>query len=249
MGMKLVARSRDLCLEAIKRPALRALHASARGEAAILRVYLMGEEHAEQAVLLDALAARGEEMPRWLARWLERPRADEARHADMLRARLRELRGSAARTTGEVDPVSRWKLRRLRRLAEEHAEKFEHGIVVPLLAIAWRMEQMAVRVFERHLDVLDATDPSHPTATLLRKLCGDEKGHVAAMRRALTRLTQAPEWNDLQLLVVKIDRIERAFGVTGAALLLSMGVLYWMLPAPAANETRAPHEATAREAS
>ena len=227
MGMHLATRARDLCLETIKRPAIRALHATRRGEAALLGIYLMGEEHAEEAVLLDAIAL---DAPPWLSRWLEKQRADEARHARMFRERLRALTGAEPRSAATIDPVSRWKLDRLRKLASQFASRFRHGLLVPLLAIAWRMEQMGVRVFTRHIDVLDVPGADHPTLTLLRKVVTDEKGHVAAVERALTRLTTAPEWNDLQLLVLKIDRIERAFGVLGAVILLGLGVVWAVLP-------------------
>src|SRR6185436_3928929 len=105
---------RNAALEAIKRPAIRALHASRRGEAAILRVYLEGEEHAEAAVLLDPVT---ETAPEWLRRWMKNHRADEARHAAMLRARIVELTGRRDVATGGLDPVSRWKLRRIEQLA------------------------------------------------------------------------------------------------------------------------------------
>src|SRR6185436_13376202 len=144
---------RNAALEAIKRPAIRALHGSRRGEATILRVYLEGEEHAEQAVLLDPIT---ETAPEWLRRWMKNHRADEARHASMLRARIVALTGKPDVVTGRMDPVSRWKLRRIERLARASAHRFENGLLVPLLAVAWRMEAMGVRVFKRHVEVLEA---------------------------------------------------------------------------------------------
>ncbi len=217
---------RDVVLEAIKRPALRALHATPRGEAAILRVYLEGEEHAERAVLMDPVT---ETSPPWLARWLVKHRADEARHAGMLRARIRTLTGRAQVATGGMDPISRWKMRRLARLAENCAPRFAAGLLVPILAIAWRMEQMGVKVFRRHVDVLRARGTPTPTLHLLEKILKDERGHVAACERALGRLVTAPEQNDLAMLVFRIDRIERAFGVLGAAVLFTLGVTLWLV--------------------
>jgi len=221
--MKLATFSRDRCLETVKRPAISTLHDSPRGEALLLRMYLEGEEQAEQAVLLDADRTA---MPVWLGRWLEKHRSDEARHAAMLRARLRDVTGEDVEATGHMDPVSRWKLQRLFRLASERASRFEHGLVVPLLAVAWRMERMAVRVFERHIDVLEKQQSKSPTLDLLRELLTDERRHAAVMHRALMRLTQAPELNELHVLVAKIDGIERAFGISGAVLMLTMGVVY-----------------------
>jgi hypothetical protein len=219
LGMEL----RDAVLERVKRPALRVLHASPAGEAAILRVYLEGEEHAERAVLLDTerLAA-----PDWLARWLVKHRADEARHAEMLKARIAELTGKPAMATGKMDPVSRWKMRRLEAIARRAAPRFRHGLLVPLLATAWRMERMGVRVFARHVEVLEGKET--PTLPMLRKILRDEKKHVAACEWALARLVSSQEWNDLQRLVLQIDRVERAFGVLGAVILFTMGALLWL---------------------
>ena len=236
---------RDATLEAIKRPALRALHATPRGEAAILRVYLAGEEQAERAVLLDPVT---ETAPPWLARWLAKHQADEARHADMLRARIGELVPSLTMSaSGNLDPISRWKLRRLQRLARASAPRFAAGLLVPLLAIAWRMEQMGVKVFRRHVEVLRGRDT--PTLPLLEKISKDERGHVAACEWALARLVTAPEQNDLAMLVFRIDRIERAFGVLGAVVLLTLGVSLWLTtppsrrPAPASSTSPSPTRA------
>jgi hypothetical protein len=218
---------RDTMLEAVKRPAIRTLHASRRGEAALLRVYLFGEEHAERAVLLDPVT---DHAPPWLVKWLAKHRADEARHADMLRARIGELVPNARAwlVTGHVDPVSRWKMRRLARLARVYAPRFREGLLVPILAIASRMEAMGARVFARHVDVLKRRGSASATLPMLEKILKDERGHVTMCERALARLVAAPEWNDLQMLVLKIDRIERAFGVLGAFLLLTLGVSLWL---------------------
>lgn len=221
--MQIATVTRDRCLEAVKRPAISNLHRSARGEALLLRMYLEAEEQEEQAVLLDASAA---EMPSWLAKWLELHRADEQRHAALLRARLRQVMGGDVDATGRLDPVSRWKMRRLFRLADERATRFEQGLVVPLLAITWRMERMAVRVFERHIDVLEREGSTSPTFDLLRQLVKDEKRHAVAMDRSLRRLVTPDESNDLHLLVTKIDGIERAFGISGAVGMLAMGMMY-----------------------
>jgi len=232
--------ARDLALELVKRPALRVLHASPRGEAAILRVYLEGEEHAEQAILLSPATAAA---PEWLARWLVKHRADEARHAAMLRARITELTSRPALATGRMDPVSRWKMRRLGRIARDAAPRFRHGLLVPVLATAWRMERMGVRVFERHAEVLKGKESS--TLKLLQRILRDEKKHVAACEWALARLVSSHEWNDLQRLVAQIDRVERAFGVLGAVVLFTLGVTLWLSQPLASSTSRSQtHAAT-----
>jgi bacterioferritin (cytochrome b1) len=186
-------------------------------------VYLEGEEHAERAVLLDPVTHGA---PDWLKRWLVKHRADEARHAEMLKARITQLTGEPALAEGRMDPVSRWKMRRLEGIARRAAPKFDHGLLVPLVAIAWRMERMGVRVFARHVEVLRGKESK--TLPMLERILRDEKKHVAACEWALARLVSSHEWNDLQRLVLQIDRVERAFGVLGAVILFGMGVVLWL---------------------
>jgi uncharacterized ferritin-like protein (DUF455 family) len=125
-------------------------------------------------------------------------------------------------------------------LARESAARFQAGILVPLLAIAWRMEAMGVKVFTRHVEVLERRGKQTPTLAMLRRILRDERGHVAACEHALRRLVTAPEWNDLQSLVFKIDRLERAFGVLGAVLLLTLGVALWLTQPFASSISHSP---------
>jgi len=60
----------------------------------------------------------------------------------------------------------------------------------------------------------------------LRELAKDETRHAAAMHGAILRLTNASERKEFDGLVEKIDGIERAFGISGALLMLTMGVVY-----------------------
>ncbi len=226
---------RDAVLEVVKRRALRVLHKTPEGEAVLLGVYLAGEEQAESAVLLDAVV---ESAPLWLARSMERHRADEQRHAGLFRARLVAI--GAEPTAPALDPVSAWKLRRLRALGPRFSHKFRAGISVPLLAVAWRMEVMGVRVFARHVEVLEARGGQDATLSLLRNVLADERRHEASAKHSLDRLLGEDEGDRFQALVREVDAIERSFGITGAFLLLAMGGWLWLKTATRSFISRSP---------
>jgi hypothetical protein len=202
-------------VDAVKRRAIRALSATRRGEALLLHTYLWAEEGAEGAVLGEALAG---DPPRWLARHVARHAGEEQRHARLLRARLAEL-GVAARAP-RVDPISRRKLARLRRIVLAHARRFRAGRVVPTFAVALRMEAMGVRVLERHVRVLA---PPHPTRALLEEIVADERHHVRSCESVLARLVAPDERAALAEVLRRVDAVERAFAVTGALGLLAAG--------------------------
>ena len=225
-------------LEQVKRPAIRLLHRTRAGEAVLVRVYLEAEEHAEHAVWLDALIPTA---PPWLQRWLAAHRAEEARHAEMFRTHLHALTGESVQASGALDPVSRWKLRRLVRLVHRSGNQFEQGTLVPALAVAGLLEEMGVRVFERHVEVLRESLPDAPLLPLLERALADERRHAAACRRSVERLTTPAECRALALLLARAERIERQLGVTGAVLLWGIGLFCalraWFLPSHAMEVT------------
>jgi rubrerythrin len=224
--------ARDWLLERTKRPALRLLHRTRDGEALLVRLYLEAERHAEQAAPWEPMLASA---PRWLAAWLDQHRADERRHAALFATRLAELTGARDDARGDerdkkagFDAVSRRKLAALHRLVVAFAPEFSAGAVVPAIAVAWRMEEMGVRVFARHVEVLAGARPEAPLLPVLCAVLADERRHARACRRSLERLVPDRERPLLALLVKWIDRIERRFGVLGALLLWTTGGLLWM---------------------
>jgi rubrerythrin len=222
----LVVEARDWVLEKTKRPALRVLHRTRAGEALLVRLYLEAERHAERAAPWEPMLAGA---PRWLAAWLEGHRADERRHAGLFAERLRALTGESGDAAGGgFDAVSRRKLAALHRLVIRFAPEFGAGALVPALAVAWRMEEMGVRVFARHVDVLAAARPDAPLLPVLETVLADERRHARACRRSVERLVRPDEEAALASLVERIDRIERRLGVLGALLLLTSGGLLWM---------------------
>lgn len=222
---------RDRLLEATKRPALRLLHRTRHGEALLVRLYLEAERQAEQAAPWEPMLASA---PRWLAAWLDRHRAEERRHAELFARRLDELTGTSHASDDRpdagrgFDAVSRRKLAALHRLVVGFAPRFGAGALVPALAIAWRMEEMGVRVFARHVDVLSADRPNAPLLPLLEQVLVDERRHARACRRAVERLVRPDEAAALASLIERVDGIERRLGVLGALILLLSGGLLWM---------------------
>lgn len=222
-------------VNAIKSHAIAVLHSTVRGEALLLRIYLWAEEGAEKtenteraeqriegAVLGDVIAA---DLPGWLADQIARHAQDEERHATLLRRRLAEMGADARRV--DIDPLSRWKLRAIEKVALASAAGFRAGRAVPLFAVAHRMEAMGVRVLERHLRALARIEARRqvdvPARELLREIAADERRHVELCARALRALVHGDEAPLLGDLLRRIDAIERAFGICSAIGLVAAG--------------------------
>lgn len=84
-------------VDRIKRAALVRLHRSRRGERLLLRMYLVGEDATERA-LLDELMPQS---PEWLDRQIERHLADERRHVALFADALRRAGDDG---TGRMEP-------------------------------------------------------------------------------------------------------------------------------------------------
>jgi rubrerythrin len=216
--------ARDFLLEAIKRPALRVLHLTPAGEGLIVRLYLEAEQHAERAAPWERWLASG---PRWLRAWLEQHRAEERRHAALFAAHLAAL-GQTRPAARGFDWVSRRKLRALHGLIERFGPRFAAGPVVAALAVALRMEEMGVRVFNRHVEVLEQTAPAARLLPVLRAVRADERRHARACSAALRRLVLPAESADLEELLRRIDRTERRAGVWGALAMFVAGGVSWI---------------------
>ncbi len=210
-------------VDVIKRRAIRTLHETRRGEAALLRGYLWGERGAESAVVGEILDAGA---PEWLADDLRRHLADEHRHADVLAARLAEM-GSPDVPDAPAGPLVRRKKRQLEEIVASFADRFRAGRLVPLLAIAARFEATAVRVLERHLSVLSSQGGrTERTADVLHSIVRDERRHVAHCERALHRLVDPQEGPELAELQARIAHVDRSLGIAGAVGLLALGQVY-----------------------
>jgi len=219
-------------VDGIKRHALVMSLASPRAEAQILQEYLWSEESAESDALRRTIDAAAP--PVWLGKLIARQLADERRHAEILRGRLAALGANADRPP---PAVARAKLWWLERACAPYAGAFAAGPIVPFLAVAAQLEATGVRVFGRHLGVLEArarasaAAAADPTAEVVRAILTDEKRHARSCAAALERLVQGEERGALEALRGRIAAIDRAFGVT-----IALG--YWLLIAAHALRDR-----------
>jgi len=188
---------------------------SPRAQAQILTEYLWTEEGAEST----ALERVGDGAPPWLAKLVTRQLADERRHARLFRTRLAEL-GIAH--TRPPPAILRAKLWWLDRACAPYKGAFAAGPIVVLLAVAAQLEATGVRMFSRHLAVLEELAPDDPTTAIIRSVIADEQRHArscAAAARKLTRDDERPVFDELREAIAGIDR---AFGIT-----ISVG--FWLV--------------------
>ncbi len=215
-------------VDTIKSHALTIALGSPRAQAAILTEYLWTEEGAESTALHRVTSAA----PGWVDKLVTRQLADERRHAELLRGRLSEL---AVDTIPPAPAVTRAKLWWIERACAPYAGAFAAGPAVVLLAVAAQFEATGVRVFRRHLAVLDAQErlsglrglsgqggargPSgkpDPTAVMLRSILADETRHAKSCAAAVERLVRDDERPRLATLRARVAKIDRAFGITVA---------------------------------
>ncbi|HET9988289.1 MAG TPA: hypothetical protein VFQ65_07210 [Kofleriaceae bacterium] len=213
-----------VAVDTIKEHALRLAHGSRRAQVYILTEYLWGEEGPEQAML--ARTGTGEP-PAWLARLIAAQLADEHRHAQMFRDRI----GALGATPREAPPLVRAKLWWLDRACAPYYAKFEAGPIVVMLAAAARFEATGVRLFTRHLGVLEAAGHAAELTAMLRSIVGDERRHARSCAAAAKRLVRPSEQHDFAALSERIATIDRAFGIT-------LAVRYWLLLATLATRDR-----------
>ncbi|MGE0550536.1 MAG: ferritin-like domain-containing protein [Kofleriaceae bacterium] len=218
---------RDLqhrAVDSIKRRALTLSLHSRAAQRLILQEYLWIEEGAE-SIALDRIP---HDAP-WLGKLVARQLADETRHAALLRRRLAEL---GVGVTRPPPSILRAKLWWLDRVCVPYKEAFEAGDVIVLLAVAAQLEATGVRMFERHLAVLEATTPDDPTAVIIRSILSDERRHMKSCAAAARKLLRDHEHARFDELVDKIAAVDRSFGIT-----ISLG--FWLNIATAALCDRA----------
>jgi uncharacterized ferritin-like protein (DUF455 family) len=203
-------------VDSIKRHAIELSLASPRAQRKILTEYLWTEEAAETTALDRVALAPG--APAWLGKLVAAQAADEARHVALLRARLAQLGVTAMRPPPKL---ARAKLWWLERAVAPYLSAFAAGPAVVVLACAAQLEATGVRMFGRHLAVLEERDPDGATTAMLRSILSDERRHARSCAAATERLIQPSERALLAELREQIARVDRAFGVT-----LSVG--FWI---------------------
>ena len=207
------ARVQAWLVDRIKRAAIGQLHRSAAGEIWLLRVYLVGEEATECALMEEWTQGA----PDWLAAQVATHLADERHHAAAFARALRE-RGQPVpeqQAPGSLQPdrLSARKIAQWRRMALRHAPQFAHGLLVPAYATGLCAEQMAQRVLARHCS---AIGPAHALHPLLARVLADEARHVQLCQATLQRLVSPQELPALQALLSEVRRIDRRWGISGA---------------------------------
>jgi hypothetical protein len=212
-------------VDAIKRHALTISVRSRKAHRQVLQEYLWIEEGAE-AIALDRIPP---EAP-WLDKLVTRQLADETRHATLLRARLAELGLGVTRPPPSILKAKLWWLD---RACEPYKRAFAAGPIVVLLAVAAQLETTGVRMFERHLGVLEELAPDDPSTAMIRSILGDERRHAKSCLSAARKLLQPGEHEKLEELREKAAQIDRAFGIT-----ISLG--FWINIAATALRDREP---------
>jgi hypothetical protein len=213
---------RDLqrhAVDSIKRRALTLSLGSPGAQKQILTEYLWTEEGVESEALLRVTGSA----PPWLDKLVTRQIEDERRHAALLRARLVEL-GVDPKTLRPPPSLVRVKLWWLERAVAPYMQAFAAGPIVVMLAIAAQLEATGVRMFSRHLAVLEAHErtlaATDPTAEVIRSILADEKRHAKSCAAAVERLVRPEERGELAGLRDRVAMIDRAFGIT-----ISLGFL------------------------
>jgi hypothetical protein len=126
--------------------------------------------------------------------------------------------------------MARVKLWWIERACAPYRDAFAAGPIVVFLAVAAQLEGTGVRVFGRHLGVLEEREREReagaatpdPTAEVVRAILADEKRHAKSCAAALERLVTDEERGERAELRGRIAAIDRAFGVT-----IALG--YWLL--------------------
>ena len=208
-----IRRLQHRAVDSIKRHALAISIRSRKAQTQVLQEYLWIEEGAE-AIALDRIPP---EAP-WLGKLVTRQLADEERHAKLLRGRLAELGVASTRPPPSILRVKLWWLD---RVCAPYMTTFEAGRVVVLLAVATQLETTGVRMFERHLGVLDSLAPDDPTGDLLRSILRDERRHMKSCNSAARKLLREHERVAYEELCDKVAAVDRAFGIT-----ISLG--FWL---------------------
>lgn len=218
------AQVQRVAVDAIKSSALRLARNSPRAQSYILTEYLWGEEGPEQTALQRTGAG---EPPTWLAKLVAAQLEDEHRHAQMFRDRLAAL----GVTPKEAPPLAKIKLWWLDRACARYLTAFEAGPIVVALAAAARFEATGVRIFARHIAVLERSGHDEALLAMLRSIVDDEHRHAKSCAAAARKLVRPDEQTLFAALDADIAKIDRAFGVT-------LAVRYWLLLASLATRDR-----------
>ena len=212
-------------VDRIKRKAIAQLHCSKGGESLLLRMYLVGEEATELALLEDWT----QDAPQWLQQQIESHLSDERQHARAFAEVLTSRGHALAQKPGQAQPdrLSQSKIAKWKKLSQRYAPQFEHGLLVPAYATGLCAEQMAQRVLSRHCDVIGAQHAMYP---LLSRVLSDEGRHVKLCQQTLSTLVRPAEIPALTRLLGEVRAIDASFGISGAVAMYAAGIFFRIFP-------------------
>lgn len=214
-GMLDKLRQRGVTL--LKNAATRLLHQSSAGELLLLRMYFMGEIASVDGISHEVSPWP---MPVWLQEQNRQHVQDEGQHIRLISEAIRRHGGQVPHKA-DLDLISRHKVKRWKQLALNAAPQFSVGRLVPAYVIGLCAEQMALRVLNRHCQLIG---PSHDFYPLLDRIRQDEIQHVEYCARALESLVSDEEIPALLTLLQQIRRIDQSWGLTTMAGLLLVGI-------------------------
>ncbi len=220
-GRRLFKGAKFLLVDKIKRVALANFHKSKWGEVLILKLYLKSEELAASNgyFSLDEILAHS---PEWLQVEMRRHEKEEQGHVRALENRISNM--AAAERDIPLYFFSNSKIKKFHLLAKEYENKFEVGLIVPALVVGLILENLGVRIFKRHIRVLQEIDGKSPTYLLLASLIKDEKRHMQGFLKSLRKLIKPNEFKDYRELRKRALFLDQKGGLRSAIgmLLLSL---------------------------
>lgn len=183
---------------------------SPRGRAFMLS-FMADAEEADEAGVFDALLERVDDPQ--LNKLVKKHTEDEARHAELLRGRVRAIGIGAPVVPRELSIVQR-----IDGMLGGMGEMFvaKERSIMDAYVLLEVVEERAVREFPKIAAALEPVDPE--SAATVRSICEDEKRHVL-YARAINR-RYAPDADTLVRTLAKVRAVEqRAFDDNGAAFL------------------------------
>jgi rubrerythrin len=190
------------------------LVANPRGRAFLLS-FMADAEEADEAGVFEALLERVDDPS--LHKMVKRHMADEARHAEMLRARVRATVGA----TGIAAPIVPRSLSIVQRIDDAlggMGAKFvaKERSIMDAYVLLEVVEDRAVEQFPKIAAALEPVDPE--SAATVRSIWEDEKRHVLYARAINTRYAASPD--ELARTLARVRAVEQqAFDDNGAAFL------------------------------
>ncbi len=211
-----------LLVDKIKSIALTNFHRSRGGEVLVLKLYLKSEELAASNgyFSLDEILTN---TPEWLQIEMRRHEKEEQGHVRILENRINSM--AAAERNIPLYFLSNSKIKKFHLLAKEYETKFASGLIVPALVVGLILENLGVRIFKRHMRVLQKIDSKSTTYSLLASLIKDEKRHMRGFLKSLRKLIKPNEFQDYRELRKRALLLDQKGGLRSAIGMFILSVI------------------------